>query len=59
MPASWHILRLGLQGSLVTNSIAFIQQFDSLAFIRRGVILESGTYESLMQNPEAEIAKLV
>jgi ABC-type transport system involved in cytochrome bd biosynthesis fused ATPase/permease subunit len=44
---------------LVTNSIAFIQQFDSLAFIRRGVILESGTYESLMQNPEAEIAKLV
>ncbi|KAJ2933863.1 hypothetical protein H1R20_g3220, partial [Candolleomyces eurysporus] len=44
---------------LVTNSIAFIRQFDSLAFIRRGVILESGTYESLMQNPQAEITKLV
>jgi len=44
---------------LVTNSIAFIHQFDSLAFIRRGIILESGTYESLMQNPEAEIYKLV
>ncbi|KAF6761448.1 metal resistance protein YCF1 [Ephemerocybe angulata] len=44
---------------LVTNSIAFITQFDSLVFIRRGIILESGTYESLMQNPESEIAKLV
>lgn len=44
---------------LVTNSIAFIRQFDSLAYIRRGIILESGTYESLMSNPDAEIAKLV
>ncbi|TFK18058.1 metal resistance protein YCF1 [Coprinopsis marcescibilis] len=43
----------------VTNSIAFIHQFDHVAFIRRGIILESGTYESLMENPNAEIAKLV
>ena len=43
----------------VTNSIAFVHQFDHVAFIRRGIILESGTYESLMENPNAEIAKLV
>ncbi|EAU90288.2 metal resistance protein YCF1 [Coprinopsis cinerea okayama7 len=43
----------------VTNSVAFVHQFDHIAFIRRGIILEQGTYTSLMQNPEAEIAKLV
>lgn len=44
---------------LVTNSIAFISQFDSLAFIRRGIILEQGTYLSLLANPNSEISKLV
>lgn len=44
---------------LVTNSIAFVKQFDQLAFIRRGIILESGSYESLMANAEGEVAKLM
>ncbi|KAF8735100.1 hypothetical protein AX14_002716 [Amanita brunnescens Koide BX004] len=44
---------------LVTNSIAYINQFDQLLFVRRGVILESGSYESLMANPESELHKLV
>ncbi|KAF9457511.1 multidrug resistance-associated ABC transporter [Collybia nuda] len=44
---------------LVTNSITFIKQFDQLAFIRRGVILETGSYDTLMLNPEGELSKLV
>ena len=44
---------------LVTNSIAFISQFDHLAFIRRGIVLEQGSYLSLLANPNSEIAKLV
>lgn len=44
---------------LVTNSITFIKQFNQLAFIRRGIILESGSYETLMTNPEGELSKLV
>ncbi|KAF8202113.1 multidrug resistance-associated ABC transporter [Pholiota molesta] len=44
---------------LVTNSIAFISQFDSLLFLRRGIILEQGSYSSLLANPNSEIAKLV
>ncbi|KAF8159727.1 multidrug resistance-associated ABC transporter [Crassisporium funariophilum] len=44
---------------LVTNSIAFIKQFDSLSFIRRGIVLESGSYQSLVADPNSEISKLV
>ncbi|KAF9556671.1 metal resistance protein YCF1 [Agrocybe pediades] len=44
---------------LVTNSIAFINQIDSLAFIRRGVVLEHDTYQNLVSNPNSEIFKLV
>ncbi|KAF8957433.1 multidrug resistance-associated ABC transporter [Flammula alnicola] len=44
---------------LVTNSIAFIHHFDSLAFIRRGIVLERGSYSSLLANPNSEISKLV
>ncbi|KAF9048225.1 multidrug resistance-associated ABC transporter [Hymenopellis radicata] len=44
---------------LVTNSIAFIKDFDHVAFIRRGIILEQGSYMSLMDNTEGEISKLV
>ncbi|KDR65747.1 hypothetical protein GALMADRAFT_232908 [Galerina marginata CBS 339.88] len=44
---------------LVTNSISFIHQFDSLLFIRRGISLERGSYESLIANPNSEISKLV
>ena len=44
---------------LVTNSIAFIGEFDQVAFIRRGIILEQGSYMSLMDNSEGEISRLV
>ncbi|KAF8909428.1 multidrug resistance-associated ABC transporter [Gymnopilus junonius] len=44
---------------LVTNSISFIRHFDCLAFIRRGIILERGSYASLLANPNSEISKLV
>ncbi|KAF8892115.1 multidrug resistance-associated ABC transporter [Infundibulicybe gibba] len=44
---------------LVTNSIAFVKQFDQLVFIRRGIVLENGSYGELMANPESEFGKLV
>ena len=44
---------------LVTNSIAFISQFDHIAFIRRGIILEQGTYPELISSEESEISRLV
>ncbi|KAG6844742.1 hypothetical protein H0H87_004074 [Tephrocybe sp. NHM501043] len=44
---------------LVTNSIAFVKQFDQLAFVRRGIILENGSYDVLISNPDGELSKLV
>ncbi|EIN06055.1 multidrug resistance-associated ABC transporter [Punctularia strigosozonata HHB-11173 SS5] len=44
---------------LVTNSVTFLRYFDQIMFIRRGIVLESGSYVSLMANSESEIAKLV
>ncbi len=44
---------------LVTNSIAFVKQFDSLIYLRRGIIFESGSYQKLNMDPESEISKLV
>ncbi|SJL03580.1 related to YCF1-Vacuolar ABC transporter responsible for vacuolar sequestration of glutathione-S-conjugates [Armillaria ostoyae] len=44
---------------LVTNSIAFVREFDELAFIRRGIVLEIGSYDSLMSKPEGELSRLV
>ncbi|KAG6837154.1 hypothetical protein H0H93_013744 [Arthromyces matolae] len=44
---------------LVTNSIAFLKQFDQLVFIRRGIILENGPYDALISITEGELAKLV
>ena len=44
---------------LVTNSIAFLKQFDRLAFIRRGIILEFDTYDACMANEQSELRKLV
>ncbi|KAJ4473750.1 metal resistance protein YCF1 [Lentinula aciculospora] len=43
---------------LVTNSIAFVQQFDRLVYLRRGIILESGDYTSLMA-VEGEVSRLI
>uniref|UniRef100_A0A8H8CHK1 Metal resistance protein YCF1 n=1 Tax=Psilocybe cubensis TaxID=181762 RepID=A0A8H8CHK1_PSICU len=44
---------------LVTNSIAFVHQFDTIAFIRRGIMLEKGSFQHLIANPNSEISKLV
>ncbi|KIJ59434.1 hypothetical protein HYDPIDRAFT_118534 [Hydnomerulius pinastri MD-312] len=44
---------------LVTNSIAYLKYFDQLAYIRRGIILECGSYRQLMSNLDSEVRKLV
>ncbi|KAG1888634.1 ABC transporter type 1, transmembrane domain-containing protein [Suillus subluteus] len=44
---------------LVTNSISYLKYFDQLVYLRRGIILESGSYNELMSNPDSEVRKLV
>ncbi|KAI0788813.1 metal resistance protein YCF1 [Abortiporus biennis] len=44
---------------LVTNSIAFVRQFDQIVYLRRGAIIESGSYESLTSNEEGALYKLI
>ncbi|RDX54318.1 metal resistance protein YCF1 [Lentinus brumalis] len=44
---------------VVTNSIHFLKHFKQVLYIRRGVILESGTYAELVSNPQCELHKLV
>ncbi|KAJ7695169.1 metal resistance protein YCF1 [Mycena rosella] len=44
---------------LVTNSIAFVKQFDQVAFISRGIIRECGPYQTLMENPDGDLNKLI
>ncbi|KAI3619753.1 metal resistance protein ycf1 [Moniliophthora roreri] len=44
---------------LVTNGISFLPQFDQLLFIRRGIVLEQGSFGSLVTNTEGEFAKLI
>ncbi|KII85750.1 hypothetical protein PLICRDRAFT_144304 [Plicaturopsis crispa FD-325 SS-3] len=44
---------------LVTHSIAFLGQFDRLAFVRRGIIIECDTYQSLLANAQSEVFKLI
>ena len=44
---------------LVTNSVSFVKQFDSLAYIRRGIVLEHGSYNALATDPTTELYKLM
>ncbi|KAJ7180495.1 multidrug resistance-associated ABC transporter [Mycena filopes] len=44
---------------LVTNSIAFVKQFDQIAFISRGIIREQGSYTTLIANIDGDLSKLV
>ncbi|KAG1891814.1 P-loop containing nucleoside triphosphate hydrolase protein, partial [Suillus fuscotomentosus] len=44
---------------LVTNSISYLKYFDQLVYLRRGIILDSGSYDELMSNPDSEVRKLV
>ncbi|CAK5273937.1 unnamed protein product [Mycena citricolor] len=44
---------------LVTNSIAFVHQFDQIVYLRRGIIMECGPVPTLLENEEGELCKLV
>lgn len=44
---------------VVTNSIHFLKQFDEIVYIRRGIILENGSYNELENDPESELHKLI
>ncbi|OCH93693.1 metal resistance protein YCF1 [Obba rivulosa] len=44
---------------VVTNSIHFLKQFDQIAYIRRGAILECGSYQELVNNNKTELHKLI
>lgn len=43
----------------VTNSIAFVRQFDHLVYLRHGYVIESGSYYELVANSDSEISKLM
>ena len=44
---------------LVTNSIAFLKHMDKIVYLRRGIIIESGSYNELMLNQESHVSNLV
>lgn len=44
---------------LVTNNVAYLKYFDQVIYLRRGIILEQGPYNVLMENPDSEVRKLV
>lgn len=44
---------------VVTNSIAFLKQFDKIVYLRRGIILETGSYSELVNNNESELYRLM
>ena len=44
---------------LVTNSISFLTGCSNIILIRRGIILESGSSETVMSNNQGEIQKLM
>ncbi|KAG8686981.1 hypothetical protein FRC09_013809, partial [Ceratobasidium sp. 395] len=43
----------------VASSVSYLSQHDSIVMIRRGIILESNTFDGAVKNPSSEIAKLV
>jgi ATP-binding cassette subfamily C (CFTR/MRP) protein 1 len=44
---------------LVTNSIAYLRDFDQIAYMRRGIILECGPYCQLVATPGGAIRNMV
>ncbi|KAH9924719.1 metal resistance protein YCF1 [Fomitopsis serialis] len=44
---------------VVTNSIHFLKQFDKILYIRRGIILETGTYHDLVNNSDTQLYSLI
>lgn len=69
--AGWSVFNvldnvIGPQGLLaskarifVTNSIAFVRQFDHLVYLRHGYVIESGSYYELVAKSDSEISKLM
>ncbi|ORX35410.1 putative metal resistance protein ycf1 [Kockovaella imperatae] len=44
---------------LCTNSVSFLPQADQVIMLRRGIILERGTYQDAMANNQSELYKLI
>jgi ABC-type multidrug transport system fused ATPase/permease subunit len=44
---------------LCTNAVNFLSQTDDVLMLRRGIILERGTYDGAMSNPSSELYKLI
>ena len=44
---------------VVTNSVRHVKEFDQIILIRRGIILEDGTYDEIMSQPNSELCKLM
>jgi ATP-binding cassette, subfamily C (CFTR/MRP), member 1 len=44
---------------LVTNSVTFSQHFDQIIYLRRGIIVEEGSYAKLVANSQGELYKLM
>ncbi|KAH9967354.1 metal resistance protein YCF1 [Russula dissimulans] len=44
---------------LVTHSISFLSKFDQLVYIRRGIVVESGSYAKLVGDKSSHIYKLI
>ena len=44
---------------LVTNSIAFLRHFDKIIYLRRGIVIESGSYSELMFDQGSNVSKLM
>jgi ATP-binding cassette, subfamily C (CFTR/MRP), member 1 len=44
---------------LVTNAVSFVSQFDHICYLRRGAMIESGSFPELISNPSGEFYKLV
>jgi ATP-binding cassette subfamily C (CFTR/MRP) protein 1 len=44
---------------VVTHSIAHVHDYDTALYLRRGIILDSGSVEHLLSREESELSKLV
>ncbi|KAI9440473.1 P-loop containing nucleoside triphosphate hydrolase protein [Lactarius indigo] len=43
----------------VTHSISFLSKFDQLLYLRRGIIIESGSYAKLAGEKDSQVYKLI
>lgn len=44
---------------MVTHSISFLSKFDQLVYVRRGIIIESGSYANLAGDKASQVSKLM